>query len=131
MVVNLKMQLESYSNDQLMHMLANEQESSTEMLQVARAIILERGLTLRNIMEHVNTISQAKEEARSMLKKDADMVQVVISIRDKYFLEEETARKIVAVAASQRNAASMLRCFRYFMLGFVIFYTVRIFAKIL
>lgn len=131
MVVNLKVQMESYSNDELMHTLANEQESPIEVVNIARSIVLERGLSHRNIMDRSQTLKTAKKEAKRLLAKDRSALEIVGHIRDKYFLEEDCAKIIVESAHTQINAAGMLRCFRFFMFGFMLFYTVRIFAKVL
>lgn len=131
MVANLKMQMESYSNDELMHTLANEQEWPCEVVNTARDIVLERGLSQRNILERAKTFRAASQEATELLKRSVGIHEAVITIRDKYFLEEKTAKKIVSSSLTQENTPIMLKSFRFFMFGILLFYTIRIAIKLI
>jgi len=126
MVVNLKMQLESYSNDQLMQTLANEQDAPAEILDLARAIILERGLSNRNILDRANTFNTAKKEAALLVKENRSLIEIIGVIRDKYYMEETTAQELVENVIEESNGPVMMKCLRFFMLGIVLFYAARI-----
>lgn len=131
MVVNLRMQLESYSNDQLMHALCNEQESPEEIVQMAKSIVLARGLSQRNILERARTLRNAKSESAAYLNTGKSFEETVAYVRDKYFLEEPVAEQLVHESVDFDHAPIMLKCFGYFVSGIILFYVLRVLMNML
>ena len=131
MVVNLRMQLESYSNDQLMHALCNEQESPEEIVQMARSIVLARGLSQRNILERATTLRKAKSEAAAFLNSGKPFEEIVAYIRDKYILEEPVAEQLVHESVDFDNTPIMVKCLGYFVSGILLFYVLRVVINML
>ena len=131
MVVNLRLQLESYSNDQLLHTLANEQEAPAEVIRLARAIMLERGLSQRNIMDRADALHATKSEVAAMLSGGASATEAVRYLRDKYYLEEKVAVQIVGHINQNDRSLAAFKCLSFFIWGILLFYVIRLVVKML
>lgn len=125
MVALLKSQMQSYSNDDLLNILVDE-NNSPEIIQTAQSIIFERGIVQQENFNNFIAHIKARREAYELISSGIPDSEVFDQIRNDFGLDDEHAQAIMdEVKISQENIPSF-KMLNFVMVGMMFYFSFRI-----